>query len=269
MGKIGLITSSTIIVCIIVYAYIISLFTPTDPRQWNVVPRDQPPSLQYPFGTTTLGQDLFWLCSHAFRNSVTMAILTGLIGIGIAMTLGIIGGYVRGKVFSIMTMFIDAFCVMPALPILVFLLSLWREKITILTMSLAIAVFSWAWPSRTFRSLIISLRERTFIYTANFSGYSLIDLIKYHYLPYMFGLILVSLINIMLWTIGLETTLAVFGLISLTEPTIGLVIFWAMNYLAIPRGIWWWIASPVALLIVFIVSLYHISLEIYGKYLMV
>ncbi|MEM3926853.1 MAG: ABC transporter permease [Desulfurococcaceae archaeon] len=263
-----LLTSVVILAIIIIYAYVISALAPFDPRRWNVVPPNQPPSLKYPFGTTSLGQDLFWLCAQALRYSITMSLITGLMGIAIAMIIGVIGGYLRGKAFTAITLFIDSFCVIPALPVLVLLFSLWREAINPLTMALWIAVFSWAWPSRYIRSTVMSLRERTFTYTARFSGYSLIDSIRYHYLPYIFGLLISGLLNIMLWAIGIETTLAVFGLLSLAEPTLGLIIFWAMNYLALPRGIWWWIAFPVALLVTLIVSMYFISLELYRRYVL-
>ena len=253
---------------IIVYSFIISNFAPYDPTRWNTVPRDQPPSLKYPFGTTSLGQDLFWLCSLALKNSISMAVLTSTIGVVIALLLGIIAGYVRGRAFAAMTFIIDSFCVIPALPILVLIFSLIRESLSPLLIALWIAVFSWAWPSRYVRSVVLSLRERGFTYVARFSGYGLIDLIRYHYLPYIFGLIVMSFFNIMIWAIGIETTLAIFGLISLAEPTLGLIIFWAMNYQAIPRNIWWWVFFPTLLLILLCVSLYFILLDLYRKYVL-
>jgi len=258
----------TILISIIVYSFIISKMAPYDPIRWNVAPRDQPPSFKYLFGTTTLGQDLFWLCSFAMRNSISMALLTGVIGIMIALLMGIIAGYASGKLFSIMTFIIDSFCIIPALPILVLIFSLMREYLSPLLIALWIAIFSWAWPARSVRSVILSLRERTFVYTARFSGYNLLELIRYHYLPYIFGLLVTNLINIMIWAIGIETTLAIFGLISLSEPTLGLTIFWAMNYQAIARNIWWWIFFPSLLLVLLIVSLYFVFLDLYRKYVL-
>ena len=69
----------------------------------------------------------------------------------------------------------------------------------------------------------------------------------------------------MLWAIGMETTLAIFGLTSLGVPSIGTIIFWAMSYQALVRGIWWWIFFPIALLIIFIVALYSAAREIYMR----
>ena len=254
-----------IVVIIILYSFVVSLFAPYDPSAWNMVPRDQPPSLKYPFGTTSLGQDLFWLCSYALRNSIIMSLLVSSIGILIAIMMGVIAGYVRGRFSSVMTFIIDSFCALPALPILVLLFMMMREYLSPLTMALWISIFSWSWPARNIRSIILGLRERGFTYIAKFSGYTIFDLIRYHYLPYIYGLVVTNFLGIMLWAIGIETTLAVFGLISLTTPTLGLTIFWAMNYQAIARGIWWWIFFPSALLILFIASAYFVSLDLYRR----
>jgi peptide/nickel transport system permease protein len=257
--------SLAILIAIIIYSFIISIFAPYDPSTWGKVPRDQSPSLKYPFGTTSLGQDLFWLCAHSLKNSIIMAFLVSSIGILIAMLIGVIAGYIRGRPSSAMAMVIDTFCALPSLPILVLIFSIIREYLSPLTIALWISIFSWSWPAKTIRSIILSLRERGFTYIARFSGYTIFDLIRYHYLPYVYGLIVTSFLGIMLWAIGIETTLAVFGLIPLTTPTLGLTIFWAMNYQAIARGIWWWIFFPSMLLILFIASAYFISLDLYRR----
>jgi len=256
-----------IIIVLLVYAFVLSYFAPYDPMKWNTVPNDLPPSFQYLFGTTTLGQDVFWLCSFALRNSITFGAIVMIIATIIALLVGILAGYLRGKISTVLSIIIDSFCVIPALPIIVFFGLLWREHLTMITMGLFLSILGWSWPARTIRSMILSLRERMFIYTAQFSGYKISEIIVDEYLPYIFGLVLVNALNIMLWAIGMETTLAVFGLSSMGKATIGTIIFWAMNYQAILRGIWWWVTMPIVLLIVFIVATYLMSREIYIKML--
>ncbi|MEM4613419.1 MAG: hypothetical protein QXJ56_05640, partial [Ignisphaera sp.] len=62
--------SLAIIVALIIFSIVIPQITPYDPRSWNVVPRDRPPSLRYPFGTTSTGQDVLVLSAWALRNSL-------------------------------------------------------------------------------------------------------------------------------------------------------------------------------------------------------
>lgn len=261
-----LIASTTIIIGMITYAYILPYFSPyKDPMRWNQVPADLPPSSSYPFGTTTLGQDLFWMCSFALRNSISFGVITSAISTVIALFVGIISAYLRGKLSAVLTIFIDCFCVLPALPILVLVSALWTGGTFMTNFALILSIFGWAWSARTVRSIVLSLRERTFTHTARFSGYKILDVVVHEYLPYIFGVILVSALNVMLWAIGMETTLAIFGLTSLGVPSVGTIIFWAMSYQALVRKVWWWIFFPITLLVIFIVALYLAARDIYMK----
>jgi len=253
-----------LMVTILIYSFVIPLFSPySNPMAWNLVPKDQPPSLNYLFGTTSLGQDVFWLTSFALRNSIIFATLTGVIAISIALLIGTLAGAAPGIISTILSFVMDSFCVLPALPIIILMGTLWRGRMTAIILALFLSIFGWAWPARIIRSVVLSIREREFVYIARISGYRLWEIIFNIYLPYIYGLVLINFLGVSLWAIGMETTLAVFGLTTLGLPTIGTTIFWAMNYLAIPRGIWWWIFFPILFLMMFIVLVYTISREIY------
>ncbi len=73
-------------------------------------------------------------------------------------------------------------------------------------------------------------------------------------MPFTMPLIFSTLINNMAWAIGLEITLAFLGLVNMTIPTLGTMLYWAINYQAILLGRWWWILTPVVLAIVAVLS---------------
>ena len=50
----------------------LSFFSPYPPNDSFVVPPDVPPSAEYWFGTTSRGQDLFWLLTFAIRNTLAV-----------------------------------------------------------------------------------------------------------------------------------------------------------------------------------------------------
>jgi len=57
-----------ILLALVVAFSLLSFFSPVDPTQvYRVIP-DQPPSLEYWFGTNSRGQDMFWQLSFAFRT---------------------------------------------------------------------------------------------------------------------------------------------------------------------------------------------------------
>jgi peptide/nickel transport system permease protein len=132
----------------------------------------------------------------------------------------------------------------------------------LVTLGLLLACFGWAWDARVIRSDILSLRERGFTQTAILSGTGTFKLVLKEYMPFVMPLVFATLINVMSWAIGLEVTLAILGLVNLDLPTLGTMIYWALNYQAVLLGYWWWLLTPVTLSILLFISLYWLSVSI-------
>ena len=67
--------------------------------------------------------------------------------------------------------------------------------------------------------------------------------------------------NNMVWSIGLEVTLAVLGFTDINTPTIGGMIYWANQHTAMVAGIWWWIAFPVLLVVITFIGLFLLAVS--------
>lgn len=254
---------SFIVILVLIFLSILSFLSPYDPRSWNVVSPDLSPSLKYFLGTNSLGQDIFWNMTHALRNSLFLGIMVALMSRIIAIFVGLTAGYKGGSVDRILMVVNDSFVVIPALPILIFLGFMLREKMNIFVVSLFLAIFGWAWDGRLIRSLSLSLREREFTSTAVFSGMNIFQVILKEHLPFVIPLVMATTMTNILWAIGMEVTLAVFGLgVSLETSTLGTTIHWAIEYQAMMRGIWWWILTPIIVCIFLFVALYILSSSI-------
>jgi peptide/nickel transport system permease protein len=130
------------------------------------------------------------------------------------------------------------------------------------SLGLLLATFGWAWDARLIRSQILSLREREFTKTAVLSGANTLQLVFNEYMPYSTPLIFSTLINNMAWAIGLEITLAILGLLDLAIPTLGTMLYWAINYQAVLLGRWWWVLTPIVLATFLFIALYWLSVSI-------
>jgi len=248
-----------VFILITLFLAILSFFSPYDPRIWNAVPKDLSPSLTYLLGTNTVGQDVFWLLTFATRNSLILGFVTATVAMVIGTVVGLVSGY-KGKVTDKVLMSInDSFLVLPSLPILILIASFMGARLNMVAMGLILSLFSWPWSGRQVRSMVLSLREREFTYMAEFSGMSMFKIVFSEYLPFIIPLIFANFINTILWALGMEITLSIFGLSSLEIPTIGTMIYWGMQYQAMFRGIWWWIASPVVFSVLLFVSLFLVS----------
>ncbi len=76
----------------------LSLISPYPPNDSFVVPPDVPPSWEFPMGTTSRGQDLFWLLSFAIRNTLLFGIIVAVLSRILALAIGLVAGYSGGLV---------------------------------------------------------------------------------------------------------------------------------------------------------------------------
>jgi len=72
-----------------------------------------------------------------------------------------------------------------------------------------------------------------------------------------------NFINAFLSAVLTEAGLSILGLGPQRDVTLGVMIYWALSYSAIFRGMWWWIFPPVVTLIIVFFSLYilHVGLD--------
>ena len=250
------------VLCILLVMACLSAFAPNDPTLWDVAPKDESPSLTHLLGTNSKGQDVFWEATFSVRNSLIISVIAGSVSRLIAVIIGMVAGY-RGRKTDRFLMFVsDSLLVIPLFLIIVMLALLIREYMNLVTLGLLLAFFGWAWDARVIRSMILTLRERDFTYTAVLSGTGTLRLVLNEYMPYATPLVFSTLINNMSWAIGLEITLAILGLVNMDIPTLGTTLQWAISKQAILLGYWWWILTPVVLSILLFIALYWLSVSI-------
>jgi len=235
---------------------VLSFFSPYDPNASFKVMPDTPPSVQYPFGTNSRGQDIFWIMTFALRNSLLFGIMTALFSRVISIFVGLFSGYRGGRTDRILMSINDSFVVMPILPILILLSFILRDKMNLMVLSVTMACFGWAWDARLIRSLVLSLKEREFTRTSVYSGMGTFQVMFREHFPFVLPIVFSTSINNMLWSIGMEVTLSVLGLSDINTPTIGTTIYWANQHSALISGVWWWLAAPVAISVLLFIGLY-------------
>lgn len=251
-----------IVMIILIALALLSFFSPYNPSEWRVVPRDQAPSGQHLLGTSSLGQDVFWVLTFAIRNSLLLAVLSATISRIIALTVGLVAGYSGGIVDRVLMLINDSFIALPLLLVLVLLALLMQEQLSLVTLALLFGFMGWALDARFIRSQILSLRESEFTLTAILCGTPTRKLIVNEYLLFVIPLTMATLIGNMSWVTGMEVTLAYLGLTDVTIPTLGTMLHFALNYQAILLGLWWWIFAPIGTSVALFVALYLLSMSI-------
>ncbi len=250
----------SIILIIVAILLLLSFFSPFESDDRRVVPRNEPPSLEYILGTTGNGQDGFWILTFAIRNTLLVSGLAVLIGRSIAVMLGMITGYLGGRTDRVISSIVDSVIVIPRLPLLILIAVIMRGEMTVLSLALLLGFLDWAHPSKRYRAMILSLREREFTHTAVFSGMNIINVVVKEHLPFLIPLLLADAVAGFLWAIGMEVTLSVLGLSDLAAPSIGTLIFWGNYHHSLLRNRIWILAAPIAASVVMVVGFYLVSL---------
>jgi len=250
-----------VLVSIIVLFALLSFFSPADTSLIYLVPPDMPPSAQYWFGTNSRGQDLFWQMATAMRNSLTFGIIVATLSRVISLTVGLAAGYLGGWVDRVLMFVNDIFVAVPIFPVLVLFYFVLRNNLDSLTLALIMAGFGWPFDARLIRSVALGLKHREFSRHAVFAGMSTPKILLEEHLPYVMPIVFSTFMANMLWSIGLEVTLAVLGFTNINNPTIGTTLYWANNHSAMVVGVWWWIAIPVVLIVVTFIGLFLLAVS--------
>ena len=234
-------------------------FAQVDPSIWQSYPRNRVPSLEHWMGTTSLGQDIFWLLSWSIGNSLVLGVVVATFSTIIGVIVGLVAGFRGGWIDRALSFVMDVTIVVPSLPILILLASIVKGHASLISIAVILIVFNWPFPARQMRAVALSMREREFVHMAWFSGEGASAIIRWQIFPYLKTWVMANFINTILVSIAAETSLAVIGLSSADRPTLGTMIYWALKYQAVLAGRWWWIGAPVASSILLFVSLFLVA----------
>ncbi len=255
----------SLILILIAVIVITSFFAPYPPEKRRVVPRKfrgEPPSTQYVLGTTSLGQDVFWMMTVAVKNTLIIAGIAVTIGRGVGVMVGMISGYMGGTADRVIQSIVESVIVIPRLPLLILIAFILKGELTFVTLGILIGALDWAYPSKRYRAQVLSLRERDFTHTAIFSGMNTVKIVIQEHLPFILPYLLADVVSGFVFSIGIEVTLSYLGLNDLNALSLGTMFYWANEWNSIFAGKPWVMIVPVVASIVMAVGFYLVSIGI-------
>jgi peptide/nickel transport system permease protein len=240
---------------------VLSAFAPYPPIDIYVVPPDVPPSWEYPLGTNSRGQDVFWQLTFAIRNTLLFGFAVALLSRLLSLLIGLVAGYKGGLVDRVLMSINDTFIVIPLFPLLILFYFVMRDYMTWALLALVMALLGWAYDARLIRSVMMSLKTREFTRTSVFSGMRTWEILVQEHLPYVLPIVFSTTLNNINWSIGLEVTLSVLGFTDINTPTIGTMIFWANQHSAMVAGVWWWFVFPTLVITLTFIGLFLLAVS--------
>jgi len=220
------IISLVIIALIVLMAAWPSLFTSVDPAYGNLDKSLQKPSGDAWFGYDLQGYDIYARVIYGSRATLLVGLFATLLTVLIGATVGIIAGYAKTWIDSLLSRFGDIFAGIPfvlgAIVILTTLNSPSENPGAFRIISqvvLSIAVLSWPVAMRIMRSATLVAKQQDYVKAARGLGASPLRIVFRHLLPNTVAPVMVYATIALGAFIGAEATLAYLG-IGLRPPVV-------------------------------------------------
>ncbi|NBJ92806.1 ABC transporter permease [bacterium 1xD42-62] len=151
---------------------------------------NQPPSVQYPFGTDQFGRDLFARVLRGGVYSLSSGFIVMMGALVLGLIFGSIAGYFGGMVDIVIMRLMDVFMSVPNLLMAMTLIVVFGQGITSLWLALALSSFPAL--ARTVRSAIMTTRSAEYVDAAHIYGASTTKILVKHILPNCIGPVVIS-----------------------------------------------------------------------------
>ena len=151
-----------------------------DPQDIDPLARFRAPSLEHLLGTDALGRDVWSRTLFGGRISLMVGLIVGVFASTIGLAIGLVSGYSRIADAVVMRV-MDGLMSIPAILLAIALMSVTRASI--LTVIFAITVVEIPRVVRLVRSVVLTLREQTYVEAAVIAGTRRWRIVRKHILP--------------------------------------------------------------------------------------
>ncbi len=239
LGRIGL-AILIVVATVALFADRISPYDPYNPLERG--PRKLRPSREHLLGTDGQGRDILSQLIYGARVSLSVGLATAILVSGLAALMGVLAGYLRGTVDTLIMRTADVLFAVPGLPLMlilaVYLGASMRTIVVIFTL------VGWPGLARLIRSQVLSVREHPYVEAARAYGASEWRIMFRHVLPSVSSIIT---INGVMMAAGMMLAEAGLSFLGFGDPVViswGKMLALAQQGHAMLFGLWWWVIPP-------------------------
>jgi peptide/nickel transport system permease protein len=215
----------------------------------------------YPLGTDNQGRDILSTIMHGARISLGVGLASVVFALVLGVSLGLLSGYVGGRVDALIMRIADVQLSFPAILIALLIDGVARvalpaerhDDIAIPVLVLAIGLAGWVHYARTVRGSTMVEKEKEYVQAARVIGRRPLAIMLAHVLPNVMGPVLVIGTIHIATAIITEATLSFLGVgVPATRPSLGTLIRVGNEFLL--SGEWWITVFPGAALVILVLS---------------
>jgi peptide/nickel transport system permease protein len=220
-----------IIVASAIFAPLLAPYDPSKQFEQGLTLQGSPiaPNSEFLLGTDLLGRDLLSRLMYGARTSLFIGLLANGFAVLLGTFIGVVAGFVRGRVGSAIMRFTDLMMAFPALLLAITLAAIFSPSLFIV--ALVIAMVNWVQIARVIYTQTISISEKEFIEAARSLGATNSRILRRHVLPHLAPFVMVWATLGISTTVLLEATLSFLGIgVRPPTPSWGNIIFENQTY---------------------------------------
>ena len=203
-------------------------------------------------GTNHMGQDIYSMIIYGVRTSLRVAVISALISGVLGVLIGGVAGFFGGKVDTFVSELINVFMMLPSFFLILLIIALFGNSITNVMVVIGITI----WPSnaKLMRAQALSLRQRTFVKSAEAMGETKLQILFKYILP---NGIFPVIANTTMGMSNAILTEAGLSFLGLGDPSIiswGQMIYTGKQYITSA----WWISAFAGIAIVITVLVFYL-----------
>jgi peptide/nickel transport system permease protein len=191
-----------------------------------------------PLGTDYIRRSVWAQFVWGSRVSLFVGLAATVLTIFIGSVVGVVSGFVGGKLDGVLMRLTEWFLVIPFLPLAIVLASVLGRSVW--NIIFVIGITSWPSTARLVRAQVLTVKQRLFVDRARSLGGGGFHIVGHHILPNVSGLILANATLAVPISILTETTLSFLGLGDPSSASWGKTLEEAFANGAMTRNAWWY-----------------------------
>ena len=249
--------SAALLLLILLGCIFAGLLTAKDPAYMDLEHYSAPPSREFPFGTDSLGRDIFSMIWYGGRVSLLIGLLSAAISAGLAILFGALSGMAPAWLDALLMRCTEILLSVPNLLLVLFLQSILGEA-NVLSLSLVLGITGWMSMAKVVRTEVRQIKHSEYILAAKLMGGRFFYILRRHLLPNFVSSIMFMVVTNIGSAIGTESTLSFLG-IGLPIETVSWGSMLSQADRALLSNNWWLIVIPGLFLVVTLVCITNIG----------
>jgi peptide/nickel transport system permease protein len=214
-----------------------------DPPRAEIYGRSLGPSSAHLFGTTVYGQDIFSQFVWGARETLIIAVVSGVLSTALSVTMGVTAAYLGGAADNTLNLITDTLLVFPTFPLLL-VLAAYLPNSGVVVLIAILVVTGYAYGARQLRAQALSIRRRDYLEAARVRGEKGLYIIAVEIIPTMTPLIVAAFLGTAVYNVLFSAGLQFIGFGNPNSVSWGTMLYWAQNNEALSIGQYLWALTP-------------------------